>query len=488
MWHLIFLGYVFGIAIGLYMNAPFLTGVFFVFGASVIAVWQRFRLAWGIALIAVLIGIGYIQAHAVRVLWDAPLIEHSVSGQAIIVRSPEIKERTQEATLQLRDCLDGVCPTSLVMGYFSMYDTLHYGDILTIECPLKIPKNEGLDFDYRMYLAMKGVGYTCYPKTWRKESEVGGNGFVRTVLRVRSALEEKLDASVAYPESGLSKGLLFGGNSYLTKETQATFSRTGMSHIIAVSGANVVIVIECLFLLSILCGLWRRQALWVASIGIVLFVIMTGAGASAVRAGLMGGLVLLASYSGRVSDGLRLWTLALALMLCFNPLLLRYDLGFQLSFMATLGILLCMPLFESSVARKQTGIQGTLREIFWMTLSAEAFVLPIIVYNFKAFPLLSLVANILVLPVIPVAMLFGFLASLFGFVFAPLAKIFGLIAYLVLHYMMRVIEILGGQSFASVSTRAFGFWAICLWYGALFGGIVYLKMKVLRTRKDDTID
>jgi competence protein ComEC len=477
VWHLIFLGYALGIAVGLLVDMPFVAGACFVLGASVLVAWFRIRMAQGVALALVLVGLGYYSAHTVREDWNVPPGEYTVSGRAVVIRPPEVKERSQEVSLQFTECPDSACPKHFVLGYFPVYDTLQYGDIITVQCPLKVPKNVGLDFDYRMYLAMKDIGFTCYPKQWKKEDDHGGNSAVSVVLRVRSALEKKLDAFVSYPESGLGKGLLFGGNGYLTKETQNNFSRTGMSHIVAVSGANVVIVAECFFLLAIACGLWRKQALWVSCAGIVCFVIMVGSGASALRAGLMGGLVLMASYSGRVSDGLRLWSLAVALMLSFNPLLLQYDLGFQLSFMATLGILLCMPLVESLASKKTAYMPSTLQEIFFMTLAAELFVLPIIMFNFQAFPALSLIANILVLPAIPVAMLFGFLASIFGFVFAPLAKLFGLIDYLILHYMMSVIQWLANRQFSSISIQTFGLWFVFIWYGLLFSGIAYLKIK-----------
>ncbi|MDD5084157.1 MAG: ComEC/Rec2 family competence protein [Candidatus Moranbacteria bacterium] len=488
VWYLIFIGYALGIEAGLFFDTPFFVGGSFVWGVSAIVVWQRSKLAWGMAVAFVLMGAGYVQAHATLRLWQAAQREYTVFGRAIIVRSPEIKERSQEVVLRFTQCSNGACPEHLVLAYFPIYDELRYGDIVTTECPLKIPKNIGIDFDYRMYLAMKGIGYTCYPKEWHVENDEGGNALVRWVLGLRSLMEEKLDAYVAYPESGLGKGLLFGGNGYLTKETQTAFSRTGMSHIVAVSGANVVIVSQSLFLLAILCGLWRRQALWAAGLGVVFFVVMVGASASALRAGLMGGLVLLSGYSGRVSDGLRLWSLALALMLCFNPLLLRYDLGFQLSFMATLGILLCMPLFEKIAARKNVPALAMLQEIFWMTMSAEMFVLPIILYNFHALPSLSLLANLLVLPAIPVAMLFGFLASVFGFFLAPLAKLFGLLDYLVLHYMMSVIGVLSGQSFASVEVKSFGVMFLLGWYGVLFMVVFFLRRRCLSDMETSVTD
>lgn len=475
LWYFIFGGYVLGIALGLFFSAPLLTGACFIAGMSLIGVWFRSKTAWGIALAFVLIASGYDHARSTVEMWRVEPNEYTVSGRATIVSEPEIKEHSQAASLRFTECSDTDCPKHIVLGDFSIYEELRYGDVLTVECPLKVPKNLSEDFDYRMYLAMKDISFMCYLKEWHRENDGGGNVIVRLVFRVRDALEKNLDEVVGYPESGLGKGLLFGGNSYLTQETKDAFSRTGLTHIVAVSGANVVIIAECFFLFGIFCGLWRKQALWFAVGGIVLFVIMVGAGASAVRAGLMGGLVLAASYSGRVSDGLRLLVPVLAAMLWFNPLFLRYDLGFQLSFLATLGILLCMPLFER-LSRDKESFSMT-KEILFMSLSAEIFVLPIIFYNFQTFSTLSLLANLLVLPAIPMAMLFGFLASVAGFVFTPLAKIFGLTAYLVLHYMMNIIQFLGSRVFSVVPVQSFGVWAAFWWYAVLFGAILLLRKK-----------
>lgn len=474
VWHLIFGGYIVGIGIGLVVQAPWLSGVCFVVAISVLAVWSWNTRTLGIAIALGSIFAGYVHAHMARDEWNIPLTEQKVSGRAVVVQEPDFKDQSQEVVFRFVECGEQTCPQPLAMGSFPTHTALHYGNVLTLTCPLKVPKNTTPDFDYRMYLAMRGIGFVCYPQQWQQEHDDGGKSWLRFVFRIRNSMEASLDRFVVYPESGLGKGLLFGGNGYLTKEMQMLFSRTGMSHIVAVSGANVVIIAESLFLLMIACGLWRRQALLVAGSGIIFFVIMVGASASAVRAGLMGGLVLLASFSGRTSDGFRLWSLSAAVMLYFNPLLLQYDLGFQLSFMATLGILLCMPLFESLVHTKKYAMA---QEILWMSIAAEVFVLPIIFYNFHTFSTVSLVANIFVLPVIPLAMLFSFLASVFGFVFAPLASFFGFIAYIILHYMMSAIIFLGSQSFASISVASFGAVAMTVWYGVLVGIVFYMRKK-----------
>lgn len=473
--HLFLFGYIVGVAFGLFFVVPIFPYICLAFGVGVFVVWFRFETVRVIALGSVLVAVGYIHSRTVMDRWQSIDEGLVVSGRAEVVREPGIKDRGQEVILRFVDCPNGLCPTRYVMGMFSVYDVFAYSDVLDVKCLLRVPENFRDDFDYRMYLATQGIGFICSPKEWSRTDIVSGNVFVRAIFQVRKSLEGNMDQVVAYPESGLGKGLLFGGSDYLTRETQAMFSRTGMSHIVAVSGANVVIIAESIFLLAIACGLWRKQAVFVAVVGVGIFVIMVGAGASAVRAGLMGGLVLAAGYGGRLSDGIRLWTIALVVMTVWNPLSLRYDLGFQLSFLATLGILLCMPLFERVYLDRRSFLPVALAEILFITIAAELFVLPIILYNFHILSMVSLAANVLVLPAIPLAMFFGFLASVFGFVWMPLSKIFGLITYLILHYMLGAVDLLAGYDHASIESVRFGFWHAIVWYGCLFGGIVWLK-------------
>lgn len=473
--HLPVFGYVVGVAIGLFFIIPIFPYACLAFGVGVFVVWYRLATVRVIALAGVLAAVGYVHSRTAMDRWHTIDGKTAVVGRAEVVRQPDKGDRGQEVVLQFVECPEGPCSTRYVMGTFPAYDAFAYGDVLDVKCTLRVPENFRDDFDYRMYLAAQDVGLVCFPKEWSRTDVVSGNVLVRAVLRMRKSLEENMDEVVAYPESGLGKGLLFGGSGYLTRETQAMFSRTGMSHIVAVSGANVAIIAESIFLLAIACGFWRKQAAFVAVIGVGLFVIMVGAGASAVRAGLMGGLVLAAGYGGRISDGIRLWAIALAAMLVWNPLSLRYDLGFQLSFLATLGILLYMPLFDRARFGRRSFLPSTLAEILLMTIAAELFVLPIILYNFHMLSTVSLAANMLILPVIPLAMFFGFLASVFGFVWIPLSKIFGLITYLILHYMLGTVGILAGYDHASIESVGFGFWHAIAWYGCLFGGIVWLK-------------
>jgi competence protein ComEC len=306
--------------------------------------------------------------------------------------------------------------------------------------------------------------------------------FLSGILKIRQLFENNIRVVIPQPEGALADGLLFGGNSELSKEIQTDFSRTGMTHIVAVSGYNVTIIAQYLIILGIALGLWRKQATWFAIVGIILFVIMSGLPASAVRAGVMGGTLLWAMKNGRLANCENAIVFAAAVMLMLNPLLLRWDVGFQLSFLATLGIVLSSPFWEKSFIRKHQA-RG-ISEILAMSLSAQIFVLPIIAYNFHMTSLISLLANILILPTIPLSMLLVFLVSISGFIFTPFSLVLAWIAFVPLIYEIKIIHILAEFPWASISVEKVSGWWIFIYYLIVAGGIIMLKKSQIQNPND----
>jgi len=256
---------------------------------------------------------------------------------------------------------------------------------------------------------------------------------------------------------------------------QDDFSKTGLTHIVAVSGYNVTIVAEYLMLLGIFLGLWRKQAFYFALAGIFLFVVLTGASASVVRAGVMGGLILWAMKNGRLANAQNSIIFSAIVMLLFNPLLLRWDVGFQLSFLATLGIVYFYPVIEKYSIKKQ-GV-SFFSEILFLTLSAQIFVLPIIMNDFQKLSIISPLANLLVLPIVPVTMLLGFVMIILAFVFPPLATIFSWLTFLPLKYETTIIEWMANLKFASVEILNFSWVFVAGWYIILIGILFFSKRK-----------
>lgn len=370
------------------------------------------------------------------------------------------------------------------------YPEYNYGDLVDVNCILKSIENpparldsakrageagNNAEFDYRMYMAKDGVLYQCKKPEIQKREGSGGNFWLDKIFHIRNLLQENIRKVIPEPEGALASGILFGGSNELSKEIQNEFSQTGMTHIVAVSGYNVTIIAEYLIIIGIWIGLWRKKAVWFAIVGVILFVIMIGLPSSAVRAGVMGTLLLWAMKNGRLANSENAIIFAAAVMLFFNPLLLRWDIGFQLSFLATLGIVFSSPIWEKSFIKKNKALG--ISEIIALSLSAQIFVLPIIAYNFHIVSLISLLANILILPVVPLSMLLVFLAALSGFVFAPLSMVLAWLAFVPLTYEINVIHILAQFPWASIEMEKFGVWWIIIYYSILAGGIFYMKKR-----------
>src|SRR3990167_2660271 len=193
------------------------------------------------------------------------------------------------------------------------------------------------------------------------------------------------------------------------------------------------------FLLAL--GLWRGQAFYISVIFIWLYIILTGFPASGIRAGIMGSLFLLAEKIGRQKIATRAIVMAAALMVAFNPLLLPYDVGFQLSFLASMGIIFLNPFFNSLFKIFKNNKAENLLNIVSTTFSAQIFTLPIMVYNFGNISLVSPITNLLVLPIVSWLMIFGFLSSMLGTVSQFLGWIISIPCWILLTYFVKVIDV-----------------------------------------------
>lgn len=354
-------------------------------------------------------------------------------------------------------------------------EKFNYGDEINLSCVLNKPKNFS-DFNYQMYLAKDSIYYLCKKAKIEKTGKNKGNKIYVGILRLKNSMETVIERTISQPEAGLAKGLLFGGSSHLPEKLKDNFSRTGMTHIVAVSGYNVTIIAEYLIYIGIFMGLWRKQAFYLALIGIFVFVAMIGFPSSAVRAGVMGSLLLWAMKNGRLANANNAIIFSGGIMLLINPLSLRWDIGFQLSFLATLGIVQMSSIWENYFNDKLRSIGLT--EIILMTISAQLFVLPIIAYNFKSLSVISLLANLFILPIIPLTMLFIFLTSFLGLIWFPLSLVFSWLSYISLRYEIEVINFLAKFSWASLNMDSLPWFWVGAYYICIISGIYFFKKRI----------
>ena len=258
-----------------------------------------------------------------------------------------------------------------------------------------------------------------------------------------------LNCLLPEPQASLLNGILFGVKTTMPKDLYNALLITGTLHIIALSGVNISILTNLVARCTLFLG--RKIGSMVSIFLIILFVLFVGPSPSIVRAAIMGSLSLLAVYFGKQSWGLLSLILASGTMLLLDYKLIS-NISFQLSFLATLGIILANRKLE---CQRQSGFIGEL--IFWfkenlkLTLSAQIFTLPVIVYNFHRISLIAPVANLLIEWMIQPIMVLGLVTSLMGWLWQPLGIIPAWFTWVPLTYLVTVVEWLAKVPLASVS-------------------------------------
>jgi competence protein ComEC len=344
-----------------------------------------------------------------------------------------------------------------------------YGDTVIITGILDHPKKTDT-FAYDNYLSRFGIYATMRATAIHLESSDHGNPIIAGLIHLREQFEAQINRVYPEPHASFLAGLLTGSRRGMPDHLTQAFKKTGLTHIVAISGFNITIIIAiisgCLFFLPLK---WRFLPTILA---IILFTLFVGASASVVRASIMGILGLLALQTGRMRDARLaiLWTACV--MLLWNPKMLWYDAGFQLSFLAVIGLLETAPYLERWMQRVPQTLG--LREALTLTIAAQMFAVPWVIAQFGLLSLISPVANILVAPLIPPAMLFGFLGTTISFVLFPLGQMIAFLGWGCMALILLITETLASLPFAAVQIPSISIFIICLYYIVLISGLVVL--------------
>ncbi len=312
------------------------------------------------------------------------------------------------------------------------YPAFNYGDYIKVEGKISKSKSEFIN----------GVVY----KPSIKLIESGRGWLIKKyLLKIRNDFENNLKKVLPYNQAVFLSGLTVGGRSEFSKELEEQFRQSGTLHLVALSGFNILIIVNYLgafFLLFVS----RRRAIFLTCFSIILFVLMTGAEASIIRAAIMGFIVILAEQSGRLFNIRNAITTAALIMVLFNPKVLVFDLGFQLSFLALMGIVYLKPILEGYLPK-------LLKKKLWLkdeiltTVSAEAVVLPVLFLKLGYASPWGIISNPLIALFIPLTMGLGFLTGAAGFISYYLSLPLGWLVNILLTYELAVIKVtsmLGG--------------------------------------------
>jgi len=378
--------------------------------------------------------------------------ERDIVFRGRVVSEPSLTLKSLQLTVETQEILIKQKWRKIfgrVLLNLSPFSDFQYGDDLEIGCKLYQPEKDG-GFDYHEYLARYQIYSYCYPKEVKILSQRQGSKIYHQILIFKNKFKTLINNYLIEPQGSLLSALVLGLKKEVPNDVKNWFRLTGTAHIMAISGLHVSVMV--LILESLLIGTFfisRRKVFYPLILLVLLFVALTGFSASAIRAGIMGLMVAYSRKIGRLHQGVNLLVLAAFLMLWQNPKLLRADAGFQLSFLAMLGIVYFEPYFLKLFQRIPNWKHFEMRQILAMSLGAQIFVLPLILYYFGNLSLNAPLANILILPVLSYTMMFGFIFGISGIIWSFLAKFLVWPVWLLLTYILLVVKFLAGIPYLS---------------------------------------
>jgi len=482
--YLFILSFIVGVALYSFHNFgffPIYTGLFFSFVLGVLQIFLRKRIILLVAVVIFASTLGGVRSGLEKLSITSTtldtLVGKEVSIEGVIIEEPDERERVQRLIVKIDVVsLSALNEKPKLIISVDRFPKFSYGDRIKLVGVLKKPENfsneNDREFDYINYLAKDAIHYTMYfPRV--SFIEEGYGNFVKTGLfKLKNFWLSSVEQLIPDPHVSLLGGLVVGAKQSLGDELEDDFRRTGIIHIVVLSGYNVTIVAEAI--MRFFSFLPTAFGMSLGAISIIFFAIMTGASATIVRASIMALLVILARATGRTSEATHALFLAGFFMVLHNPMIVLFDPSFQLSFLATLGLIYLAPQIEKYFHLVPTKWQ--LREFAMATIATQIFVLPLLLFMMGEISLVSLPVNLLILSAIPLTMLLGFLTGVVGFLSPILAFPFTALSFGLLSYELFIVDIFSQLPFASISVSHFSFWLMLAFY-TIYGFVLYVVNK-----------
>ncbi|MGM0629471.1 MAG: ComEC/Rec2 family competence protein [Patescibacteria group bacterium] len=354
---------------------------------------------------------------------------------------------------------------SLLLTTFS-YPKFPYGTKVKISGEIREPPVFD-DFNYKAYLKKEGIDAVVYfPEIEMvKKPNPSLKG---TVLSFKDSLRSALRSSLPYPHNTIAGAMILGDGDRVPEKVGALFSAVGIRHIIAISGLHVTIIAG-LFLafFSSFLRVGRNVAFWATSSFVFLFVFFVGAPPSAIRAGIMALIFLFSFKIGKPYSAPRALFVTAIIMLAVNPMLLIHDIGFQLSFLAVLGMFYITPHIEKTLGKERSFLEEEKRvskksglvSLFSVSIGAHLATLPLVAYNFGLISLSAPFINIIAVPLLPVIVISGFSGALLGTFSEILGQISSFPAFLGIEIILITAKIIDKLPLSSMEVNVPFVWA-----------------------------
>ncbi|HOK35515.1 MAG TPA: ComEC/Rec2 family competence protein [Candidatus Pacearchaeota archaeon] len=386
-----------------------------------------------------------------------------INFEGLILKEPEEKMKNTQIVVESQKIIDNeISVHGKVLVTLPRGVDFQYGDKIEITGKLQTPEKFAEDFDWPEYLRKERIYSTMYNPEVKKISSDNGNPLIAGILSLKSKLKNTAEILLP-PEGALLSAMTLGDKTRISEKLNNDLSRAGLSHMVAISGLHIMVLFGILLSCFLWIGCWRKEATIFTILFLIFYILMIGVPSSAIRAGVMGGLLYLGMAFGRLNQSSRAITFAATGMVISNPLILTRDVGFQLSFLASLGLIYLLPILKE----KWQANDSELKNLICTTLAAQAFCLPILIYNFGKISILSPLSNILVVPLLPYVLGGSFLFLILGTIFSPIAFSLSFIIWLPYAFIVKILEIISVIPFSAVSFKI-PIFVIFLCYTLLF--------------------
>ncbi len=412
----------------------------------------------------------------------AAMLDSRISYSGLVVKDPDLRDNSERITVRVKSGNE----TTDILAIVPRTTITHVGDQVRVYGTLSRPKafvdTAGRIFNYEKYLQREGIYFLLDFAYLRVDQTAPWYSPRALLARAKHSFIDGLGRVLPEPHASLAAGVVIGGKSGLGSTLQNAFVRSGLAQIIVLSGYNVMVVADWLMALFVALSVSKKWSAIAGALAIFGFVGIAGTSATAVRAMIMALIALFARATGRSYAASRALLLAVGLMLVWNPLYLAFDPGFGLSVVATAGLIWIAPLIEKVLSFTKAPVllkerfQTTVP--FWKnaiatTLAAQIAVLPLLLYDTGNLSLVSIPANLIAMPMIPLSMALSAFAGIVGMLFGSgvhiIAIVCALPAYLTNEFLLWVAQKSASLPFASITIPAF---PISLTFGA-YGMLIY---------------
>jgi len=402
-----------------------------------------------------------------------------------VTAPPDIRTNKQFITCKAHHILDENNSLTEIKNLSNIRITLsrnlrtpiNHRDTLILSGKLKKPEafitETERTFNYDTYLLVRGVTHTMYQPSIITHQPRDTATFQTRLFNLKTKLIDQANLLLPAPESGLLAGILYGDQRGISENQEKIFRDTGIIHIVVLSGYNVTLVI--IFVHALLKKMNKRFRLMLSIIAALTFMVFTGMGSTIVRATIMAILTLLATHGGGTLSPARNLALAAAAMILINPLITAWDLSFQLSFLATVGLIYIGQAITPYFRFIPTYLG--MRENAVATISTQITVMPLLLYSIGELSLLSPIVNMLVLPFVAPGMLIGFVGTLVTMILPASIPVVRLIMHIPLVAVTEISSRFASIPWVATTVPPIPTWMLVLCY-VLIGAWMFFSKKI----------